>query len=390
MTFIVELASKSPAIEKGLESGDLMRTGSLVKDRQTGKIVQHLVEINPSTTSTNSSVSDLSTNSLNFSTLSNAGNLLTLGMNVIGFVSMGSKLRQITDSIDDLKRCVKKGLKEINKSLEEISQKLGYMINLLYIQDVKQNKILEELKTLQNLMIDENIAELQAHLDEFERFSNKPHQEMIRVASKAKFLFMNVLQKAKVENDYESMIHTDMIFQLVVLTSSIEIDFLLKLGKYTEANLVIDRVDGILKNMIQDWIDLIIYDEHLPKHLRTIYRFESPLFEKNISKAFFQTLLMRLDQENNLNEGEIFTKEIKVDVELIKNAKKYNDDWNKEQTFKLNFLEGLIELSDRFSSRKDLIQRFNEIGFEQTQLFLNHVEQVSKEHPNEKRLLIQI
>jgi hypothetical protein len=387
MKFLLELATKESATALGLENGSLYRVGGIIRDSQTHEIVEHLKEIS-------FQPKDLLSSSLSpsfqMSQLSSVTNIVGLGVSIVGFAYMAYKLNKIEKSINDLKNIVINGISHLSTKLDDISNQLGYISQLLQVQLVKQDQLNEELVSLHNSIMINNLADLLSAVQEIERFPQTSEQGVIKIANKCRLFFANELQKSSQKSKYEKMISNDFIFQILAISTSIEVHFLVKLKKYSDAIQVIDYSYPILDSNIAYWIKTIIFDEDLPKNLQTVYRYKGEFNNAQISNERFNRLLRNTKQEASLSVKSIFEKEINIEVELMKD--KNPPHYNIKQLVTAEFLDGLIEIKDRIGSSKYFLENCVRLGMEQTEHLFQQIDHQyhmnTQQQNNESKLFL--
>ena len=139
--------------------------------------------------------------------------VLNLGVSVVGFAYMAYKLHQMQKSITVLQQTVEKGFDDVNRRLDKMSQQLGYICLVVQDSRAKQEKLAQAIAHLYQSSLIREISELQAELQNLNRFPDESPIVAIKTASRIRLFLSHEALKITPELEAELMLNSDIAIQ---------------------------------------------------------------------------------------------------------------------------------------------------------------------------------
>ncbi|MGB3637928.1 MAG: hypothetical protein WBA39_10200 [Rivularia sp. (in: cyanobacteria)] len=387
------LLVNNPEIIKGLLDGSMQRYGSVIRwaagTENAGQIVRHLAETPGLTHKLIDGVNPIG-NGLNYQkligiekTLSSAmgltqiaagASVLNLGVSIAGFAYMGYKLHQIQKNLGHIQQSMEAGfnrieadlyridrnievgfnkvgasLNRIDNRLDIISGQLSYLYLLVEDNRQKQQSLAKAISHIQQAMIIQEIAALNAEINDRQRFPNQSPRECLKVANRVRLFLANQALQISPQLDAELMLSTDIAIQGWAIATATEANLLLEIGQNQEAYELLVQEVPKFQQVAQRWGNELINDEN--SYLSTAYRFTNSRFQNHITPERVERIIEISPSDYRLSPEEIRQKKTDVDVEFeMSHNSQWDETWINRQVAIAEYLDTLSELSARLDS----------------------------------------
>ncbi len=367
---------KDPIIIQGLLNGTLFRYGGVIREKATGRIVRHLVESNLLTNNlmnlpinpilgganlvTNAIGHGVTINQLNqiqkmlpsilqMSQIAAGASVLNLGISIAGFAYMGYKLNQIQTSLGKLQQSMEAGFKNIDERLDILSGQLAYLHLLVEQNRQGQINISQAINELHRTILIKEIAELRAELMDKDRFPDTSIQSALKVASKVRMVMSDQALQITPQLEAQTMLLVDIATQGWAVAIATEAYLLLEVGKFAEAQELLDFEIPRFKENAQQWANNLLNQER--SELNTAYRFTAPLFKKHITQERVERIvnISQGDRDLSLEKKQEKKDDIAVEFQMSY-ASQFDQHWVHKQVAIAEYLDIHSELSARLES----------------------------------------
>jgi len=170
----------NPEIVRGLSDGTLSRFGGVIRESATGHIVKHLAESPSMTNQMLNGLQGTASSVLGMSQIAAGASILNLGVSIAGFLYMNHKLNQLRNSITYLQASVDEGFNRIDNRLEVLSHQLGYIQLIVQYNRQEQQVLSESVSELHRAVLIQEIANLQAALQDLSRFPDSSPRDALK------------------------------------------------------------------------------------------------------------------------------------------------------------------------------------------------------------------
>lgn len=387
------LLVNSPEIIKGLLDGSMQRYGSVIRwaagTENAGQIVRHLAETPGLTHKLIDGVNPIG-NGLNYQkligiekTLSSAmgltqiaagASVLNLGVSIAGFAYMGYKLHQIQKNLGHIQQSMEAGfnrieadlyridrnievgfnkvgasLNRIDNRLDIISGQLSYLYLLVEDNRQKQQSLAKAISHIQQAMIIQEIAALNAEINDRQRFPNESPRECLKVANRVRLFLANQALQISPQLDAELMLSTDIAIQGWAIATATEANLLLEIGQHHEAYELLVQEVPKFQQVAQRWGNELVSNEN--SYLSTAYRFTNSRFQNHITPERVERIIEISPSDYSLSPEQIRSKKNGVDVEFeMSHNSQWDETWINRQVAIAQYLDTLSELSARLDS----------------------------------------
>ncbi|MBD2254939.1 lipase family protein [Nostoc parmelioides] len=350
-------------IVQGLQDGSLKRIGGTIRETKTDRIVGHLFE---SLEVTNLLMNQPSAPILGgglfaiqgsgqgvpmqISQVASIAGILNLGVSVAGFVYINYKLTQIQTALDTMQKTMEAGFNRIEERLDSLSGQLAYIQLLVENSVQEQQRLGQAISELHRTVLIQEMASLQAEIQDRIRYPDTPIQNALRVASRVRRVMADQTHRVKPTLDAQIMLMTDIAIQGWAAAIAVETYLLLDSGQIVDAKQILDFEVPRFRNIAMDWASALIDNER--PQLATAYRFSTTHFEEDISIERVERIVRISRIDRLLSNGKIQQK--KEDAELIFQMtyapEQYGKYWTHQQIAVAEYLDALSELLARLES----------------------------------------
>lgn len=387
------LLVNSPEIIKGLLDGSMQRYGSVIRwaagTENAGQIVRHLAET-PGITHKLIDETNNVGNAFNYQkligiekTLSSAmgltqiaagASVLNLGVSIAGFTYMSYKLHQIQKNLGHLQQSMEAGfnrieadlnriegniekgfnkvgasLNRIDNRLNIISGQLSYLYLLVEDNRQKQKSLAKVISHIQQAMIIQEIAALNAEINDRQRFPNESPRECLKVTDRVRLFLSNQALQISPQLDAELILSTDIAIQGWAIATATQANLLLEIDRNQEASVLLAQEVPKFQQVAQTWGNELINDEN--SYLSTAYRFTNSRFQDYISPERVERIIQIFSSDYSLSPEQIRSKKTGVDVEFeMSHNSQWDEIWINRQVAVAEYLDTLSELSARLDS----------------------------------------
>lgn len=378
------LLIKNQEIIKGLFDGSMQRYGSVIRwaagTKNAGQIVRHLAEA-PGLTNKFTGIrlypilgkTDVIGDGLTYHKLlgieknlssmmgltqiAAGASVLNLGVSIAGFIYMGYKLHQIQKSLGYLQQSMEEGFNQVENILNNIENRLDSMFGqlaylYLLVEDSrqKQQSLAKVISHLHQAMLIQEIAALNAELDDRKRFPNESSRESLKVASRVRLFLANQSLQANPELEAEIMLNSEVSIQGWAVATATEAHLLLEMGQHQEAKELLALEVPKFKQVAEKWGNELINGEN--SYLSTAYRFTNSRFQNYITPERVKRITEILPRDRTLSPEQIRRQKSNVDVEfeMSYSSTKFDEAWTHRQIAVAEYLDALSEITARLDS----------------------------------------
>lgn len=322
----------APKILNGLLSGELLRTGGVIREAATGQIVKHLVEA-PNFT-------NLATHSMGFlnpalsgamGLVTTGSSILNLGVSAIGLVYLNHRINQL------------------QKDIQQISGQLAYLQKLI---TQTQQELLEVISELHRALFIQHFSQLQAELLMLQRSPDTPVQNALKVATQGRLFFCDQAHSIQRGTQPRALFLGDVALKGWAAALATESQLLLKQGSLAavqEAHALLKEQTPQFREIVQQWCLALLPTER--PQLHSAYAYQAPQFQKEIPAERVQRLLRLSPQDNALTPQQRYNRERDVRVEFAMTYfGQLPPSWFQTQIAYAEFLDTFAETSERLES----------------------------------------
>lgn len=351
------------SIVQGLQDGSLKRIGGTIRETKTDRIVGHLFE---SLEVTNCLMNQPSSPILGgglfaiqgvgqgipmqLSQIASIAGILNLGVSVAGFVYIGYKLTQIQSALDSMQKTMETGFNRIEERLDSLAGQLTYIHLLVESSRQEQQRLGQAISELHRTVLIQEMASLQAEIQDRIRYPDTSIQNALRVASRVRRVMSDQTHRVKPTLDAQIMLMTDIAIQGWAAAIAVETYLLLDSGQIVDAKQILDFEVPRFRNIAMDWASVLLDNER--PQLATAYRFSTTHFEEDISIERVERIVRISRIDRLISNGKIQQK--KEDAELIFQMtyapQQYDKYWIHQQIAVAEYLDALSELLARLES----------------------------------------
>lgn len=367
-------------ITEGLANGLYTRWGGVIRETENGRIVKHLVEP-PSFTRElmrqpaqfsppAAQVPDLS-GLMNLTQIGAAASVLNLGVSVAGFAYMSYKLNQVQSAVADLKQAVDDGFAQVNDRLDVLKRQLGYVILLAEQGRAERAALSEAIAGVQRLFLVDALSDLQAHLDELDRFGMGDARDAMRTAGRVRRTMQNQVEHTSPNPSSHALLLGGVTMQAWAAATAAETNLLLRTGRSAEAIQVVAPTASTFRQAARRWADELLRrvaadaasEDYGPEQLQTVYRFNTPRFSGTVLPERVARIarLRSSEYDPSSAQARSATDEAELELQMARSAS-IGDDWLKRQLAYADFLDGFSELADRLDSLHAFAQQCHALG----------------------------
>ncbi|UXE62465.1 MAG: hypothetical protein KA717_06775 [Woronichinia naegeliana WA131] len=388
MLIDAKLLVNSPEIIQGLISGDMVRYGSVIRwakgvGPHPGSVVKNLIEtpgianqliglplspiggsidvightmtyhkllgIDKKLIGMNQTLSQV----MNLSQIAAGASFLNLGVSIVGFAYMAYKLNQMQKSITVLQQTVEKGFDDVNRRLDKMSQQLGYICLVVQDSRAKQEKLAQAIAHLYQSSLIREISELQAELQNLNRFPDESPIVAIKTASRIRLFLSHEALKITPELEAELMLNSDIAIQGWAVSTITEANLLMEMGRYQDAKYILGEEVVKFKQLSENWSKALLDDGH--DSLNTSYRFVGKPFNEFILPERVERICQIYPKDFNLSSEQVrrIKNEIDVEFDMSYAPERYNQAWVNKQLAIAEYLDTLSELLARLDTLQD-------------------------------------
>ncbi|OKH29685.1 hypothetical protein FACHB389_25980 [Nostoc calcicola FACHB-389] len=343
-------------IVQGLQNGSLNRSGGTIRDKKTDRIVGHLFqsqEITEQLILLGESFLTPKTGqgiSMQMSQLPVGADVLNLGVSIIGFAYMASKLGQIQSDLNNIKGSLAAGFGRIDDQLKILHGQLTYISLLVEENAQEQRNLAELISELHRVLLVENMAILRSAILDRERFPDLSVRDTLLVTAKTRIFMSDQALSSNPDLNPKTILITDIAVKGWVAAIGAEVHLLLESGKISDAEQVLNYEIPRFQNMVFKWADVLL--SHEEEKLTTPYRFATSLFEKYISPERIERITRISQASSSLTPEQIRRKkqDAQIELDLTSSPYKDNEDWIRRQVAVAEYLDMFSELLARLKS----------------------------------------
>jgi hypothetical protein len=271
-----------------------------------------------------------------------------------GFKRVEAGLNRIENSLIAGFNYVDNRLNRVDTRLDIISGQLAYLYLLVEDSRQKQQSLAKAISRLHQAMLIQEIAALNAELDDLSRFPDESPRAAIKTASRVRLFLSNQAIQATPELDAEIMLNADVSIQGWAVAIATEVNLLLDIGKHQEAKELLAVEVPQFKQVAERWGQELINDENT--YLSTAYRFTNSRFKEHITPERVERITEISTSDRALTLDQIRSKKTYVDVgfKMSDSSAKFDRAWTDRQIAVAEYLDGLSELSARLESLESL------------------------------------
>jgi len=384
MLIDAKLLVNRPEIIQGLISGDMVRYGSVIRyaagTQNAGQIIKHLSEapgIGSAMTMMPTSpvigaagmastlvgqgitiqklhnIQQSLSQVLGLTQIAAGASVLNLGVSVVGFAYMAYKLHQMQKSITVLQQTVEKGFDDVNRRLDKMSQQLGYICLVVQDSRAKQEKLAQAIAHLYQSSLIREISELQAELQNLNRFPDESPIVAIKTASRIRLFLSHEALKITPELEAELMLNSDIAIQGWAVSTITEANLLMEMGRYQDAKHILGEEVVKFKQLSENWSKALLNDGH--DSLNTSYRFVGKPFNEFILPERVERICQIYPKDFSLSSEQVrrIKNEIDVEFDMSYAPERYNQAWVNKQLAIAEYLDTLSELLARLDTLQD-------------------------------------
>src|SRR5690606_22562095 len=193
------------------------------------------------------------------------------------------------------------------------------------------------------------LAEIQAYLDELQRYEDGDVRGALRKAGEVRRLMADQAHRVGPEPTAHSLLLGGVSLQGWAAAAATEAHLLLREGRHDHAVEVIGEARGDFRSVSEGWARALVGEG--PVRLQTAQRLSLPRFEREGLPERVERII-RLNPSDAAMSGEAARRardEAEVELDMSYNAS-LDDGWTRRQVAEADFLDGLSELSDRLDS----------------------------------------
>lgn len=366
------LLAENDPIARGLADGTLKRFGGVIRETANGQIKKHLLEP-PATSRVLQEVATPGPSLAQFQKMSGqlgqvhgqlgqvsgqlgrvlqvsqvaaAASVLNLGVSIVGFAYMGYKLNQLQKEVGALQRTVEAGFDRVEERLDVLQRQLGYAILLAEHSVQERERIHGAVVEVHRVLLVGPLSELQAYLDELDRYEDGDVRGALRKAGEVRRLMADQAQRVGPEPTAHGLLLGGVSLQGWAAAAATETHLLLRDGRFDHALGVIEEARRDFREVSEGWAGALLGEA--PDPLRTAYRFSLPRFEADMLPERVERIA-RLNPPDADLAAEAVRRaraEAEVELDMSYNAA-LDEDWTRRQVAEADFLDGLSEMSDR-------------------------------------------
>ncbi|MBP0003193.1 MAG: hypothetical protein J7642_05640 [Cyanobacteria bacterium SBC] len=377
-----------PEILKGLADGTFVRYGSVIRHAagspKGGQIVRHLAEASGLTSqlttlplSPITGAADVVTNGighvatfnkligidnkllglqqtaaqvLGVSQIAAGASVLGLGVSIAGFAYMGYKLHQVQQSIGQLQQSLDAGFGRLENRLDRLSGQLAYLHLLVEDSLDRQQRLSSAIADLHKALLIQEIANLQAELENLKRFPDDSPKAALKAATKARLFLASQASQAPLESEPNTLMRVDVATQGWTVATATEAQLLLQHGQLQDARDLLSQTVPQLQQHAERWTETLLSDER--PELNTVQRFATPPFKPHVTAERIHRIARISPIDRNLSPDGIRRKRTDAEVELqmSRTQPQITPEWQHRQIALAEYLDTLSELTARLDS----------------------------------------
>jgi hypothetical protein len=231
-----------------------------------------------------------------------------------------------------------------------MSGQLNYLYLLVEDSRQKQESLAKGISNLHKAMLIKEIANLNAELNDLQRFPNESPRQALKTASAVRLFLGSQAMQSTPELEAELMLNTDVSIQGWAVATATEANLLLEIGQHQEAQQLLAQEVPKFQQVANSWGQGLISNNN--STLATAYRFQGSPFNEYITEERVERIKQISQADLNLNDDQIRRKrnEVEVEFEMSYAPERYNQTWQHQQIAIAEYLDALSELTARLDS----------------------------------------